>query len=277
MFICEGCEKSFTTKQRLEYHRKQNVCKPKEDLRCLVCKKSFTTKQSLDYHNQNGVCLTSPTVSQDMMNVVLDLNNRLVKLENENRLLNEKVKQLESIKAEREEVESFDTLYRERIRRVTVKDKKQLVFKNNEERYAVMKCREKDKDVEVLSIFARIVDDMYEKLNENDVRSLGCVLESYKISQKKIKIDPGIYEKCVAHIGVEKSSMSEVKNETNFFVRGEDGVEYFNGTTFKKGSMEEYKKIYKEKGEKVLLDIVPQRFINLWEVSEEYVKNYFIS
>jgi hypothetical protein len=277
-FICEGCKKPFTSKQRLDYHRKQNVCKLKQDLSCLVCKKSFTSKQRLDYHNQNGVCLTpSPTVSQDVMNVVLQLSNRLTALENENRLLNERVKQLESIKAEREEVDSFDMLYRERIRRITVKEKKQLVFKYNEDRYAVMKCREKDKDEEVISIFARIEEDEYERLTENDVISLGRVLESYKVSEKKIKIDTGIYEKCMKHISVRDSITKPEKCDINFFVKGDDGKEYFKGTTFKRGSMEEYREIYKKEGEKVLLENAPQRFLNLWEGSREDVMNYFIS
>ena len=50
---------------------------------------------------------------------------------------------------------------------------------------------------------------------------------------------------------------------------------YFIGTDLKRGSMESYKYIYKNKGESELLEQAPQRFLDLWEYSKDKVIEYF--
>jgi len=53
---CNNCNKSFSTKQRLNYHLENKVCL-KRNNSCNNCNKIFSNKQKLNYHLENKVCL----------------------------------------------------------------------------------------------------------------------------------------------------------------------------------------------------------------------------
>ena len=51
MYNCKLCHKKFTSKQRLEYHEKNQVCSSeKTSYFCVYCSKAYKHKQSLSRH-----------------------------------------------------------------------------------------------------------------------------------------------------------------------------------------------------------------------------------
>ena len=59
-FQCEKCEKTFTSKQSLNYH--SNICKGVNSLQCPTCFKTFSNKVSKCRHIKNSKC--SPPMDQ---------------------------------------------------------------------------------------------------------------------------------------------------------------------------------------------------------------------
>ena len=58
--ICEHCKKVFSSKQKLEYHALNKVCKKKEQPICTYCNRTFCSKQRLGSHvckkKQEPIC-----------------------------------------------------------------------------------------------------------------------------------------------------------------------------------------------------------------------------
>ncbi len=321
-FSCVTCKKSFTTKQRLEYHTKRNVCtstKEEDNLKCLICDKLFSTKQRLDYHIENKVCEAPDDISikmHEMAEMIRTLQKQVSVLENENVMLKDRVKTLESKTLtgnngnSNNNSNSIDLIYKRicsaHIRNVMVNNGKyKTIFRDDDLRYAA--TRVSSDDNAILSIFAMIDSkDNYHPLSELDITHLHKIFRSFglPVDNKKLNVNTSIYERCIAQFGknlrhdkveAEKEEVEvekEVEKEQNkeeqkkeeeegsisYFERSEEnGNEYFVGTTLKRSSMEAYKTIYNESGESVLLNEAPQRFLHLWEEKRELVIKYFMT
>ena len=100
-----------------------------------------------------------------------------------------------------------------------------------------------------------------------------CVIQTGPYFREKQKEEEQVEE-------VEKENKDRIEKTTeNFFEKGSDSVsvELFIGTTLKKPSMESYKSLYINKGEHVLLENAPERFLILWGKEKEKIKRYFDS
>ncbi|XP_031561208.1 zinc finger protein 112-like [Actinia tenebrosa] len=54
---CSECNRSFSSRQRLQYHAERNVCqRPKATTICDICSRVFSSPQALKYHVDNAVC-----------------------------------------------------------------------------------------------------------------------------------------------------------------------------------------------------------------------------
>ena len=73
-FECEKCEKTFTSKQSLNYHL--NICTGVSSLQCPVCKISFNNRQLKRYHIKNVKC-SPPEEKLDMAKELLALKKEL--------------------------------------------------------------------------------------------------------------------------------------------------------------------------------------------------------
>ena len=93
MFICEFCNKEFTTKGNLKNHQlKAKYCIQKRNIntdvkiekkyKCDVCKKSFTSKQNLDKH-------------EEKCNLNLEKDTIISSLKEENQTLKETLKEFQ--------------------------------------------------------------------------------------------------------------------------------------------------------------------------------------
>ena len=315
MFKCNKCEKSFTTKQSLEYHSQKNVCKLKEEeFKCLICNKLFSKKQNLDYHVKNGVC--SQTVSDteiittkmlEMYEMIKSLQQRVCVLENDNIQLKNEIKRISSHKIEEEkdkETKAFQRVCKVHMKVVKVNSKNgqnKFIFQDDDLRYATI-CSSIN-NVKTTMIWSRIdEDDRYQPLTENDQLHLSKLFNSFGLrnDNDKLIVKPDIYDKCIFQFGINlKGDKEEQENLVNeeedeeedegydgddnnnnnnepFFTRNEsDGCEYFTGTTLKRQSMESYKLIYKNNGKNVLLREAPERFKQLWIKNKTKVIEYF--
>ncbi|XP_031550731.1 zinc finger protein 845-like [Actinia tenebrosa] len=54
---CMQCNKSFSSKQRLQYHLSKKVCQKTVSTLCGDCGRELSTLQALQYHRDNRVCL----------------------------------------------------------------------------------------------------------------------------------------------------------------------------------------------------------------------------
>ena len=77
-FSCSKCNKTFTTKQSLQYHKDNNSCK-KTVHACKYCKRSYTTATSMYRHMR-----TSCNAKQQFEREKDEIYERLLKLEQEN-------------------------------------------------------------------------------------------------------------------------------------------------------------------------------------------------
>ena len=86
-FQCEKCEKTFTSKQSLNYHL--NICKGVNSLQCPTCFKTFTNRVSKCRHIKNAKCLP-PKEKQDFEKEILALKKELaiVKASKQNSITN---------------------------------------------------------------------------------------------------------------------------------------------------------------------------------------------
>lgn len=84
MFTCDNCNQSFTRKASLDYHIKKNACREK-NFNCKYCQAPFSSKRSMYRHIQ-----ISCKVRKEEERVKSEIYLRLVKLEEENKKLNEK-------------------------------------------------------------------------------------------------------------------------------------------------------------------------------------------
>ena len=82
-FKCEGCNKIFSSKQRLVYHTDRKVCKEKKH-ECRYCTSKFTTATAM-YRHMREACKIKNNI---------DSNKRLEKLEKKNSKLEEENKEL---------------------------------------------------------------------------------------------------------------------------------------------------------------------------------------
>lgn len=321
-FSCVVCEKSFSSKQRLEYHTKRNVCASlKEDkqdsLKCLICNKIFSSKQMLEYHIENSVCKAPDDMSikmHEMAEMIRTLQKQVSVLENENVMLKDRVKTLETkaSKDNNNDNHSIDSIYKRicsaHVRTVMVNNGTyKTIFRDDDLRYAATRVQKLSSDT-ILSIFAKIdSNDNYHPLSEPDITYLHKIFRSFglPVDNNKLNVNASIYERCIAQFGnnLTRAKEDEIVNnkedqqdeeeeilnnkevqtdegdtdKDEYFTRSEeDGNEYFVGTTLKRGSIEAYKAIYNEKGENALLNEAPQRFINLWEEKKEFVIKYFV-
>jgi len=81
---CEKCNREFDTKSHLTYHVDKNACKIIK-YNCKYCNKGFTSKTSM-YRHLRITC----KVKIDDDNEKKDIYDKLIKLEEENRILTEK-------------------------------------------------------------------------------------------------------------------------------------------------------------------------------------------
>ena len=79
-FVCKKCKKTLSTKQRLEYHIKNNACK-KTQFTCKHCGNGFTAATSMYKHMREN-CLANNEKKEKE-----DIYNRLLKLEKDNKKL----------------------------------------------------------------------------------------------------------------------------------------------------------------------------------------------
>jgi hypothetical protein len=97
-FECDACEKIFTTKQSLEYHKRNNACKdPKYE--CKYCSSSYTTQTSM-YRHMRAYCKVKKIADQEKDKIYESLirseeNKRLTKIEQENVILRQKLEKME--------------------------------------------------------------------------------------------------------------------------------------------------------------------------------------
>jgi hypothetical protein len=88
-FVCEECEREFKTKQNLQKHYERQACKILSFF-CRYCNKGFTTDSSM-YRHIRLHC----DVKKEEDKKKADIYERLVKLEEENKKLHEKMSQNE--------------------------------------------------------------------------------------------------------------------------------------------------------------------------------------
>lgn len=100
MFVCDNCDKKFTSKQSKEYHTKNRVCqkppKTKAKYICPKCDHQFLSTASCEYHINNNVCerkkaLPDPKV-EDLLHKITILETEKTVLEAEKKLLIENPK-----------------------------------------------------------------------------------------------------------------------------------------------------------------------------------------
>lgn len=113
LFQCPVCYKSLSTKARLIYHIKNNVCQKstRKGFVCPKCHKCFTTNQTLQYHLSHKVCngkielndemttTTSPTTmttSVSQPNDILKTKPKMVLKVNKEQQLLHKIELLET-------------------------------------------------------------------------------------------------------------------------------------------------------------------------------------
>lgn len=96
-FVCEICNKSFKQKVNLKYHIDNKVCDRdningnKLSYECNYCKKKFTTATSMSRH-VNHTCKVKKQEDEEKEEIF----ERLLKLEENNKLLNERSKKVEN-------------------------------------------------------------------------------------------------------------------------------------------------------------------------------------
>jgi hypothetical protein len=254
----------------------------------MICNKVFTKKQSLEYHVTNKVCrLADDTTSKmfEMFDMIKALQKRVSILEQDN-------KELKDTKIDStDDEDSYKRLCAFHIKTLsTSKGDKKIIFQDDEYRYATVRL---SKSVSTLTIWASIdCFDCYQPLIDQDIDHLQRIFKHFSITHAdKINVNRSIYSKCILQFGRnlkndECRPTTELVNGTaerpiditsssdKYFVKNND-VEYFIGTDLKRGSMESYKYIYKNKGESELLEQAPQRFLDLWEYSKDKVIEYF--
>lgn len=287
-FECSICNKLFSSKQRLEYHTKR-VCKQKE-LNCMICNKVFTTKQNLEYHITNKVCrVDDDTTSKmfEMFDMIKALQKRVSILEQDNKELKDR---LDTKITSTDDEDSYKRLCAFHIKTLsTSKGGKKIIFQDDECRYATVRL---SKSISTLTIWASIdCFDCYRPLIDQDIDHLQRIFKHFSLTHAdKINVNKSIYSKCILQFGRNLKDESRISTELvngtterliditspsdKYFVKNND-VEYFIGTDLKRGSMESYKYIYKNKGESELLEQAPQRFLDLWEYSKDKVIEYF--
>ncbi|XP_031569847.1 putative zinc finger protein 702 [Actinia tenebrosa] len=75
---CPNCNKTFSSKQRLQYHVSRGVCtKEKKSTICEDCDKELSTLQKLLYHVKKGVCHKEITTECNDCGKVLSTHQRL--------------------------------------------------------------------------------------------------------------------------------------------------------------------------------------------------------
>ena len=93
-YTCNICVKEFTTQQNLTYHKEHNSCKI-ANFECKYCKKTFTAYPNM-YRHVKTACKEKKKADDDRENIL----DRLVKLEEKNKLLEQDHSEIEKIKKE---------------------------------------------------------------------------------------------------------------------------------------------------------------------------------
>lgn len=82
-YTCEKCDRKFDTKAHLKYHTDNNACKDIQ-YHCKMCNKGFTLRTSM-YRHMRNTCKVKKEDERDKN----EIYERLVKLEEDNKKLNE--------------------------------------------------------------------------------------------------------------------------------------------------------------------------------------------
>ena len=80
-FICEKCNKTFSTNGNLKYHVDKNSCKIMPRIKCKRCDKIFTTNTSM-YRHMRNICKIKKEDANKRK--ILELQKQLDELQNKN-------------------------------------------------------------------------------------------------------------------------------------------------------------------------------------------------
>lgn len=188
VFICDYCEKIFSSKYTLETHKsKAKYClslqqkEIKGEFNCEYCNKNFNVKKNFNNH---------VLICKNKANRELEKDNYILELQNENKELKEEIKRLNY---QNKEIESK-------------------ILKEVKNEYKIMKIKKEVSDNENCELKSRLIS-LEEKYNNLD-KSYKELDEEYRKILKEASID--IRENIIENIrAIEKVSIEAIKNSGN--------------------------------------------------------------
>lgn len=92
VYLCDKCNKKFTSLNGFEYHIHNNVCDKRKFI-CVKCGQSFTSKQNLNYHIKHKVCSKEPIENDQLLSEISKLKKENNILKSHPQIINQNITQ----------------------------------------------------------------------------------------------------------------------------------------------------------------------------------------